>query len=90
MKLKRSNTDLSFSDRKSTLSFHKEKKMKRKDYHQYYTNVTYRTCPDCLAWHGRISTDPKRFPDRDDGCARRVLAFSRKELAYHQEKERGT
>lgn len=62
--------------------------MRRKTYYQYYTNVTYLTCPGCLAWHGRISTDPEGFPDRQDGCERKILAFGRKELDYHREQER--
>lgn len=60
-----------------------------KTYYQYYTNVTYLTCAECLIWHGKISTDPASFPNRHDGCERQTLTFSRKELAYHREKERG-
>ena len=60
-----------------------------KTYYQYYTNVSYRTCAECLVWHGKISTAPASFPNRHDGCERQILAFSRKELAYRREKERG-
>jgi hypothetical protein len=62
--------------------------MREKMYYQYYTNVTYLTCPDCLAWHGRIAEDPESFPDREDGCERRLLAFDKRKLDYHREQER--
>lgn len=62
--------------------------MWRKTYYQYYTNVTYLTCPECLSWHGKIAKDPKRFPDRRDGCERKLLAFPRKELKVYREKAR--
>lgn len=61
--------------------------MSRKTYYQYYTNVTYLTCKECLAWHGKISNNPESFPKRQDGCERKILAFSRKELDYHREKQ---
>lgn len=67
----------------------KEAEILAKTYYQYYTNVTYFTCAECLVWHGKISTDPASFPNRHDGCERQILAFRRKELAYHREKERG-
>jgi hypothetical protein len=62
--------------------------MWQKTYYQYYTNVTYLTCPECLSWHGKISEDPQGFPDRRDGCERKLLPFSRKELKAYREKER--
>jgi len=62
--------------------------MSRKTYYQYYTNVAYLTCKECLSWHGKISTDPESFPKRQDGCERKLLAFSHKELDYHREKQR--
>jgi len=60
----------------------------RKIYYQYFTNVSYMTCPECLAWHGRISRDPVRFPDRGDGCERRLLPFGRRELKMRRETRR--
>jgi hypothetical protein len=56
-------------------------------YVQYHTNVTYRTCADCLALHGRIARDPAAFPDPADGCERKLLPFPRRELK--ERKERG-
>jgi len=62
--------------------------MQRKTYYQYYTNVTYSTCPACLAWHGKIGKSPDAFPDRQDGCERQIRCFNKKELDYHREQER--
>jgi len=62
--------------------------MRSKTYYQYYTNVTYSTCPECLVLHGKIAADPSKFPERGDGCPRRILAFPRKELSYYREQER--
>ena len=62
--------------------------MRRRTYYQYYTNVTYSTCPACLAWHGKIGKSPTAFPDRQDGCERRILSFNKKKLDYHREQER--
>jgi hypothetical protein len=62
--------------------------MWQKTYYQYYTNVTYLTCPECLSWHGKITKDPKRFPNRHDGCERKLLAFPRKKLKTYRQKAR--
>ena len=62
--------------------------MRRKTYYQYYTNVTYSTCPACLGWHGKIAKSPNAFPDRQDGCERRILPFNRKKLGHHRDQER--
>jgi len=62
--------------------------MPTKTYYQYYTNVTYRTCPECLSWHGRIDEDETGFPDRHDGCERRLLPFGAKELRSFREREK--
>ncbi len=60
----------------------------RRRFWQYYTNVTWSTCPECLGLHGRIAPDPSRFPARDDGCPREVLPFSVWELPEYKEKAR--
>jgi len=55
---------------------------------QYYTNVTWRTCEQCLSWHGRIATSPHRFPQPGDGCERKLLPFPVWELPTYREKAR--
>ncbi len=62
--------------------------MRKKTYYQYFTNVTHASCPDCLAWHGVISPDPASFPDRKDGCERKILPFARLELDERRDMER--
>ncbi len=62
--------------------------MSRKTYYQYYTNVNYLTCADCLAWHGKISTDPGSFPNRHDSCERKILPLEHEDIKYRQEKAR--
>ena len=62
--------------------------MRTRTYYQYYTNITYRTCPECLSWHGKIAKDEASFPDRHDGCERRLLPFGAKELRSFRERER--
>jgi hypothetical protein len=47
--------------------------MFRRTRYQYYTNVNYRTCERCLAWHGVIRKDPREFPDHSDDCERSIL-----------------
>jgi hypothetical protein len=66
----------------------KEKKMLQRIYYQYFTNITYSTCPECLAWHGKITRHPTSFPPCEKGCARRALPFKHKELSYHREQRR--
>lgn len=60
----------------------------RRRFWQYYTNVTWETCPKCLALHGMIAPDPSRFPARDDGCPREILPFPVWELPEYKEKAR--
>ncbi len=55
----------------------------RRGLYQYYTNVTWRTCEDCLSWHGCIRARPELFPDPSDGCARHILCFPVRLLAYY-------
>ena len=59
-----------------------------KTHYQYYTNVNYKTCADCLAWHGRIAGGPDRFPDPDDACERSVLAFGWRERRTYLDRRR--
>jgi hypothetical protein len=65
-----------------------EDAMLQRTYYQYYTNVTYRTCPQCLTWHGKISRDPKVFPKCENGCERSIIPFRHKELSYYREQGR--
>jgi len=55
---------------------------------QYYTNITWRTCEGCLAWHGRIAPRPEAFPDPGDDCESKLLKFPVWELAAYREKGR--
>jgi len=60
--------------------------MCRRRRYQYYTNVNYLTCEECLAWHGVTRRDPRRFPEPDDGCARAIVPIPRKERKAYREK----
>lgn len=62
--------------------------MLRKTYYQFYANVNYRTCPRCLALHGRIEAHEDAFPPCPDGCQYTIVPFSRKELSHHKEQRR--
>jgi len=53
--------------------------MFRRVFYQYYTNVSYKTCADCLAWHGAIRGKPDAFPKPNDGCTSSILRIRRKE-----------
>lgn len=60
----------------------------RKVLYQYYTNVTWRTCEQCLAWHGCIRPWPEAFPDPQDGCPRQLLQFPVRELGSYRAQAR--
>ena len=62
--------------------------MWHRTYYQFYTNVSRRSCPECLALHGLIRPKPERFPERDDGCERAVLAIPRRQLKAFRQKGR--
>jgi len=62
--------------------------MLHRTYYQYFTNITYSTCLECLAWHGKITRHPTSFPPCEQGCERRVLPFKHKELSYRREQRR--
>lgn len=55
---------------------------------QYYTNVNYLTCEDCLAWHGLIRKRRDAFPQIEHGCASSVLTIPGKELRQYREKSK--
>ena len=62
--------------------------MLRKRYYQFYSNVNYRSCPECLALHGRITSREDAFPPCPDRCQYTIVPFSHRELAYHKEQRR--
>ena len=60
--------------------------MCRRAIYQYYTNVNYASCEDCLAWHGVIRHRRDAFPAPDDGCESAILAIPVKQRrAYRQQ-----
>ncbi len=59
--------------------------MGRSYLYQYFTNVTWETCPRCLSEHGRIAAHRSSFRTLEDGCPREILAFPVRELAWHKE-----
>jgi len=62
--------------------------MLRKRYYQFYANVNYRSCPECLAQHGRIAAREDAFPRCLEGCRSAVVSFTRKELSFHKDQQR--
>ena len=62
--------------------------MFRRQIYQYYTNVNYLTCAECLSWHGMIRRKRDAFPQLEDGCASSILPFPRKELRDYREKSK--
>jgi len=60
--------------------------MLRRTRYQYYTNVNYLTCEDCLAWHGVIRRNPDDFPQPNDSCERAILPIPPKERKAYREK----
>jgi hypothetical protein len=60
--------------------------MCRRAIYQYYTNVNYASCKDCLAWHGVLRHRRDAFPTPDDGCESAILAIPVKQRrAYRQQ-----
>ena len=60
--------------------------MFRRAVYQYYTNVSYRTCSHCLAWHGVIRRKASSFPKPGDGCESSILRIPRRQLrSYRQQ-----
>jgi hypothetical protein len=62
--------------------------MRDRQFVQYFTNVTYGTCEECLLRHGRIARDEREFPDPGDDCERMLLPFPRKELKARKQQGR--
>jgi hypothetical protein len=60
--------------------------MFRRWFYQYYTNVNYLTCAECLAWHGMIRRRADAFPQIEDGCASSILPIPRKQLRTFRDK----
>lgn len=53
---------------------------------QYYTNVTWSTCEECLKLHGRIAPRPELLPQPDQDCPRELLAFPVWKLAAYRQR----
>ena len=62
--------------------------MFRRAVYQYYTNVNYRTCEQCLSWHGVIRRRAEAFPQPVDACESSILRISRKDLRLYREKSK--
>lgn len=62
--------------------------MLQKRYYQFYANVNYRSCPECLALHGKISRKENSFPPCPKGCQYTIVPFTHKELPFHKEQQR--
>ena len=62
--------------------------MLQKRYYQFYANVNYRACPECLALHGKIASKESAFPPCPEGCQYTIVSFPHKELSYHKEQQR--
>ena len=62
--------------------------MFRRAVHQYYTNVNYRTCEECLSWHGVIRGRPDALPKATDGCESSILRIPRKQLRSYRDQAR--
>ena len=60
--------------------------MFRRQVYQYYTNVNYLTCAECLSWHGMIRRKANAFPQLEDGCASSILPIPRKQVRAYREK----
>ena len=57
-------------------------------YYQFYANVNYRSCPECLGLHGKIASRKEAFPPCPEGCRYTIVSFTRKDLSFHKEQQR--
>ncbi len=55
---------------------------------QYYTNVNYRTCAECLSLHGVIRRRRDAFPQVEDSCESSILPIPRQQLRIYREKSK--
>lgn len=63
--------------------------MLRRPRYQYYTNVNYRTCADCLRLHGQLRRSAASFPSPDDGCESAILKIPGRQVrAYRKQSKR--
>ena len=58
--------------------------MIRRMRYQYYTNVNYLTCEECLSWHGQIRRRRDAFPESVDGCESSILPIPGKRLKHYR------
>jgi len=54
-------------------------------YFQFYAQVHFLTCEECLSHHGEISEEPKHKPPLHPDCRCHLLEFPPKQLEYYQE-----
>ncbi len=54
--------------------------------YQYYAQVTYNTCEQCLRRHGEIFSDPTQAPPIHPGCRCSYLEIEPELLDYYREK----
>lgn len=55
-------------------------------HYQYYTNVNYKTCEDCLNWHGVIRARQSSLPVPSDACESAVLPIPWRQLRAYRKK----
>jgi len=57
-------------------------------FYQYYANVNYSTCADCLSLHGQIRKSPSQFPCCQLGCTQHILKFFRGDHNHYRKQEK--
>ena len=62
--------------------------MFRRAVYQYYTNINYRTCEECLSWHGVIRRNTDAFPNAMDGCESSILRIPKKQLRSYRDQSK--
>lgn len=58
---------------------------KPEKYFQFYAQVHFGTCEDCLNHHGEISADPQSGPPLHPHCRCQLLEFPKELLEHYQE-----